>query len=459
VKFSKKEIISRVFKIPEIKFEDQRLTSFAGLVLYQPVLQQLQLKERLKRCFTHLKVAEIFGHPVIMVLLILHLIMGYRKLRDLDYYQDDPLVKRLLGLQRLPNVATVSRALRTIDQKAIDKVRSLIRDLVVQRLQQLSLARLTLDFDGSVIWTTQRRAEGTAVGFNKQKKGARSYYPLFCTLAQTGQVLDVLFRPGNVHDSNGAKEFITHCLQVLKEALPGITLEARLDSAFFSDEIVTLLEEQGVEFSLSVPFERFAELKQMIQERRRWKRMDARWSWFETYWKPRKWDTRFRFLLIRQRVHQIFRGPIQLDLFVPHEEGFDFKVIVTNKQTKARKVLTFHHGRAEQEGLFGELKSQTQMDYIPVRRLGGNQFYSLAAILAHNLTREIQMVARLRDRGTTEKRSALWSFDELKTLRHLIIQRAGRLTNPQGKLTLTMSANAAVQKDFLSFLEAFKEAA
>ena len=60
-----------------------------------------------------------------MVLLILHLIMGYRKLRDLDYYQDDPLVKRLLGLQRLPNVATVSRALRTVDQKAIDKVRSL----------------------------------------------------------------------------------------------------------------------------------------------------------------------------------------------------------------------------------------------------------------------------------------------------------------------------------------------
>ena len=132
---------------------------------------------------------------------------------------------------------------------------------MVQRLQQLSLARLTLDFDGSVIWTTQRRAEGTAVGFNKQKKGARSYYPLFCTIAQTGQVLDVLFRPGNVHDSNGAQEFITHCLQVLKEALPGITLEARMDSAFFSNG-VTLLEEQGVEFSLSVPFERFAEFEQ-----------------------------------------------------------------------------------------------------------------------------------------------------------------------------------------------------
>ncbi len=459
MKFSKKEIFSRVFKIPEIKFEDQRLTSFAGLVLYQPVLQQLRLKERLKRCFAHLKVSEIFGHQIIMLVLVLHLIMGYRKLRDLDYYQDDPLVKRLLGLQRLPNVSTVSRALRTVDEKAVEKVRGLVRDLVLQRLQQLSLARVTLDFDGSVIWTTQRRAEGTAVGFNKQKKGARSYYPLFCTIAQTGQVLDVLFRPGNVHDSNGAQEFIAQCIQILQEALPSVTLEARMDSAFFSDEIVTLLETQGVEFSLSVPFERFAELKRMIQERRRWKRMDARWSWFETFWKPKKWDARFRFLLIRQRVPLINRGPIQLDLFVPHEEGYDFKVIVTNKQIKAKKVLMFHNGRADQEGLFGELKSQAQMDYIPVRRLGGNQFYNLAAILAHNLTRELQMVARYRDRGTTGKRSPLWSFEELKTLRHLIIQRAGRLTAPQGKLTLTMSANEAVQKDFLSFLEAFKEAA
>lgn len=459
MKFSKAKIFSRVFKIPEIKFEDQRLTSFAGLVLYQPLFQQLELKERFKRCFAHLKVSEIFAHHIIMLLLVFHLIMGFRKLRDLDYYRDDPLVKRLLGLGRLPDVSTVSRALRSVDKTAIDKVRALCRDLVISRLQKLGLARITMDFDGSVIWTTQRRAEGTAVGYNKRKKGARSYYPLFCTIAQTGQVFDVLFRSGNVHDSNGAREFIEQCLQLLKEAMPGVIIEARMDSAFFSDDIVTFLKEQGVEFSLSVPFERFAELKHMIQERKRWKRMDARWSFFETLWKPKKWDRQFRFLLMRQRVPLVFRGPIQLDLFIPHEEGYDFKAIVTNKRIRAKKVLMFHHGRADQEGVFGELKSQAQMNYIPVRRLGGNQFYSLASILAHNLTREIQMVACLKVRGTTEKRSPLWLFEELKTLRHLIIQRAGRLTTPKGKLTLTLNGNEAVQRDFFMFLDAFKKAA
>ena len=34
VKYSKNEIQSRVRKIPEIRFEDQRLTSFAGLVIF-----------------------------------------------------------------------------------------------------------------------------------------------------------------------------------------------------------------------------------------------------------------------------------------------------------------------------------------------------------------------------------------------------------------------------------------
>ncbi|MFK7890101.1 MAG: hypothetical protein AB8B63_04745 [Granulosicoccus sp.] len=49
--------------------------------------------------------------------------------------------------------------------------------------------------------------EGTAVGFNKSKKGQRRDYPLYCTtVAQTGQVQDVFNRSGNVHDSNSDKE-------------------------------------------------------------------------------------------------------------------------------------------------------------------------------------------------------------------------------------------------------------
>jgi hypothetical protein len=32
--------------------------------------------------------------------LVVHLLLGYRQLRDLRYYADDPLVKRTLGLRQ-----------------------------------------------------------------------------------------------------------------------------------------------------------------------------------------------------------------------------------------------------------------------------------------------------------------------------------------------------------------------
>jgi hypothetical protein len=52
-----------------------------------------------------------------------------------------------------------------------------------------------------------------------------------------------------------------------------------------------------------------------------------------------------------------------------------------------------------------------------------------------------------------------WAFEKLDTLRHRIIQRAGRFTRPQGQLTLTMSANEAVRKDLMHFLDVLQKAA
>jgi len=458
VKHSRSRIHRKTHRIPILRFADQRLTSFAGLVIFQRLFAQLNLKQRLRTCFAHLPGTPIFGHHLIMVLLVVHLLVGYRELRDSRYYREDPLVKRLLGLARLPDVATVSRALATADARSVAKLRQLCRDLVTARLRALAPRRLTLDFDGSVL-STGRAAEGTAVGYNKQKKGARSYYPLFCTIAQTGQVFDLLHRSGNVHDSNGAQAFIVACIAHLRAVLPGVTLEARLDSAFFSDAIVTCLQTHGVAFTISVPFERFPDLKGLIATRQRWQRFDATWAYFESSWKPQRWDRRHRFLFVRQTVPRQQKGPVQLDLFIPHERGYDFRVLVTNKPGRMRKVVAFHHGRGTQEGIFAELKSQCQMDYVPVRTLVGNQLYILAAILAHNLTRELQMAATPPQRPTTEKRAPLWIFQEIQTIRRTLLQRAGRLTRPRGQLTLTMSANVAVREQLLHYLGALRPAA
>ncbi len=147
---------------------------------------------------------------------------------------------------------------------------------------------------------------------------------------------------------------------------------------------------------------------------------------------------------------------MQLDLFKPTEYGYDFKVIVTNKRTSARKVVRFHKGRGSQEGIFAELKSHCQIDYVPVTTRVGNQLYMFAAILAHNLARELQMQVSPRVCGTTAKRAALWCFREFETLRRTVIQRAGRIIRPAGKLILSMDSNEKLETELFHSLGILK---
>lgn len=434
------------------------MTSFGGLVIFQKLFEVLDLSKQLRNCTSKLdqRSTRLYRYGTAFNCLIVHLILGFRKLRDMDYYRDDPMVHHVLRLKKLPSVPTLSRMLGEFDQESIRNYRELNSDSVLTRLKEEGFKRITLDFDGSVLSTT-RRAEGSAVGFNKKKKGARSYYPLFCTIAQSAQILDYLHRSGNVHDSNGAVEFMVRCVEEVRAAVPGAVIELRMDSAFSSDEMVSTLEGLSVEYTISVPFERFPALKSIIEERKRWWPMlggKDRTAYFERSWKPKSWAKRSRFLFIRKKVKTQSKGPLQLDLFEPKEEGVEYKVVITNKHNRAGNVVGFHEGRGSQEKIFGEIKTQTQLGYIPSRRRTANEVYMLCSVMAHNLCRELQMRIKRPCRKTTLKRPARWVFAEMGTLRKQIIQRAGRLTRPQGKLTLVLGVNRNVRNRILEFMAA-----
>ncbi|NJL28318.1 MAG: type I addiction module toxin, SymE family [Thermoanaerobaculia bacterium] len=175
-------------------------------------------------------------------------------------------------------------------------------------------------------------------------------------------------------------------------------------------------------------------------------------AYFELTWKPKSWARRSRFLVIRSQRAVQRSGPLQLDLFIPQVAGFEFKVIVTNKRISARHVVAYHEGRGTQEAIFAGLKSQGPMDCIPVRKLMGNQTFLLAVIFAHSLDRELQMQTRPVQRQTTEKPAPLWIFEQLNTLRKRLIQQAGCLTRPQGRLTLTLGTSPVIKEEFLGYL-------
>ena len=106
-----------------------------------------------------------------------------------------------------------------------------------------------------------------------------------------------------------------------------------------------------------MPFERWTQLKSMIEHCEQWSRVNGEMSVFEASWKPQSWARSYRLVFVRKRVRRQNKHPVQLDLFVPHEHDYEFKVIVTNQTLTPRAVVEFHEGRGAQEGIFAELKS------------------------------------------------------------------------------------------------------
>lgn len=280
-------------------------------------------------------------------------------------------------------------------------------------------------------------------------------------MAQTGQAYDVLHRAGNCHDSRGAREFILESHESLRRAGFMGLLEVWLDGAHYIDATCSSLCDAGIEFSVSVPFDRIPQLKAIVEDRLHWYRIDEEWSYFTWSWRPSKASRKsFLCVVYRRRVAKPRQGPIQLDLFEPIERDFEYKVVMTNKRLSASALLDFHNGRGSQEATFAETKSKLGLGYLPSRRQVGNQVFMLCNLIAHALGRELQMhAAPPRTLKNTATRACLWTVERIDTIRKRLIQRAARITRPHGRLVLTFAKCEEAEQDIRRLLHALPPAA
>ena len=127
------------------------------------------------------------------------------------------------------------------------------------------LPRLTLDVDGSVV-STGLRVEGARRGFNPHRRKVPSYYPITAYEANTGQVLRVRNRSGNVHDGKASLAFLGELFEQLAATLQRRpVLEMRMDGAFFHAAVIDLLDKVGVKYAIKVPFWRWLGLRELFR--------------------------------------------------------------------------------------------------------------------------------------------------------------------------------------------------
>ena len=94
MKHTKSQLYSKSHCVAQPRFEEQDLTSFSGLILFQLLFKKLDLKSRLRNCLDKTCAGTSFNSSSIILILIVHITLGYRKLSDVNYYRDDPLVKQ-----------------------------------------------------------------------------------------------------------------------------------------------------------------------------------------------------------------------------------------------------------------------------------------------------------------------------------------------------------------------------
>ena len=105
-----------------------------------------------------------------------------------------------------------------------------------------------------------------------------SYYPITAYEAQSGQVLRVQNRPGDIHDGKaGARRFCARCFTSCgRRSARGYALEFRMDGAFFRRDVLELLERAGAEYAIKVPFYPWVGLQGSgSRQTRTWTRVDG----------------------------------------------------------------------------------------------------------------------------------------------------------------------------------------
>lgn len=443
MRYRKQDILGVVKSDLKIEFAEQDITSYSGLELFRKYFHLINLNSRIRSAFRGFDFGGDYSVVHYVLVFVALWLTGGRRLRHVGFIGDDPLVKRLCGLKTLPSDRSISRWLGQFTKDSLQALVRLNSDIALEKIEELKLKTVTLDFDGTVL-SCGNQIEWAFRGYNPKKRYSKSYFPLLCYIAQTGHFLKVQNRPGNVHDGKSrALETIKTSFKEVESKVGKVRFETRMDSAFFKEDILKFLLPSKIEFAMKVPMWRWLGLKDMINSRVRWSHSNPKLSWFYKEVEIPAWGVTVPLYFFRTKISdKIPKSGHQLDLFTPDDGVYEYSVIVSNKTVMADKILDFFNGRCAMEHQISELKGEFAFDVVPTRSYQGNSAHQNISLLAYNLIRNFQIDSSLTEtRKKTPKRTNIFSFQSLKTLRFEMIAAAGRVLNSSGYKILRINQN------------------
>lgn len=283
------------------EFTGAKLTSYAGLELFDRYLRGIGFSDLIRTAFGKARLGGDFGVIAMVRVLIGLLVVGGRRLEHLKYLASDPLLQRFARVRVWPTARTVSRWLKRFTMKSVEHLAALNAAVIAQILPRIALRSLTVDVDGTVV-STGLQVERAERGYNPHRRKVPSYYPITAHLAETTHVLRVRNRSGNVHDGKASLSFLRELWRQLAGfSVPSRQVRFRMDGAFFREDVLRWLAWREVGYALKVPFYHWLDLQQFIRKARAWTRVSAEVSGFIVPAVETPWGKHFRWRSIDAR--------------------------------------------------------------------------------------------------------------------------------------------------------------
>ena len=237
------------------------LTEDAGALILRDVADSLGLRQAAESLVDHRKQAQV-THPLYELMLsrILLLAQGLQDQDDADRLRDDPAFRLAVSERGGDRALLPPKHAQEPDGLASQPTQSRTTAMLGSEMNRRGLARnlcdmscermrrqvgrrprIILDVD-SFPHETYGSQEGTAYNGHYRMEG---YHPLIA-ITDTGDIVGVMLRPGNVHTARDVRQFLTPILTALQEECDELLV--RIDAGYADGKLFAWLAERGVRF-------------------------------------------------------------------------------------------------------------------------------------------------------------------------------------------------------------------
>lgn len=384
-------------------------------------------------------------------------------LEDLELRRSDENFLNALGAQRLPDPTTAGDFCRRFGHQHLFALINLFNEVrlrVWAKQPACFFDCAKIDLDGTLVPTTGQCKRGMDIAYD----GTWGYHPLVVTLANTGEVLSIINRPGNRPSHEDAGREVDRALLLCVEAgfrkivFRGDTdfsQTERLDGwdhnprirFFFGYDATENLKEIAEHLPASAwrplvrpardavktqPRQRPTNIKEQIVQKREFKNLVlVSEDVAEFDYQPTHCRKTYRMVVVRKNL-SVERGE---QVLFPDERFFFY--ITNERHCTTDEVVYEANDRCNQENQIAQLKSGCRALRAPVDDLESNWAYMLMTALAWNLKAWWALSlptppGRWQERHEQEKQWVL--RQEFKTFVNVLVRLPCQIIRTAGKV-------------------------